>query len=205
MKCDKPMCWLCVWRHIVGSGNDPAISCGNLCSQTRKQFDGNSTAETCKEYLGDNPKVKVRITRETRSTLMCGIHQMAVDGGNYIKPAATLDYFLPDRCSSPAEVSCDEFTFVAEIGFGGNEGIYLNCYAQGRIHSDGDKGIWHLGTYKTLDTSLAAMQTLSEWGGTLTYFARRYLWEHHDRFLSDRELRAKAIREHFAEKEDDRA
>ena len=204
MKCDKPMCWLCVWRHIVGPGNDPTISCGHPRTQVRKQFAGSSTAETCQEYLEDDPKVKVRITRETRETLMRGIHQMAVDDGHYTKTAAILDYFLPDTWSSPTEVKCDEFTFVAEVGFGGNEGIYLNCYAQGKIHSDGDKGIWRLGTYKTLDTSLAAMQTLSEWGGTLTYFARRYLWEHHDRFLSDRELRAKAIREHLAEKEEDR-
>ncbi len=52
-----------------------------------------------------------------------------------------------------------------------------------------------MGTYKTLDTSLDAMQTLGELGGTLTYFANKYLWEHSDRFLSDRELRARAIRE----------
>ena len=65
--------------------------------------------------------------------------------------------------------------------------------------------MWHLGTYKSLDTSLADMQTFGEWGGTLTYFARRYLLEHRDRFVSDRELRAKAIREHLTKKEEDRS
>ena len=39
------------------------------------------------------------------------------------------------------------------------------------------------------------MQILGEWGGTLTYFASKYLWNHSDRFLSDRELRARAIQE----------
>lgn len=148
--------------------------------------------------------MKFQITRETRETLMRGIHQLAVDDGHYTKAKAILDYFLPDSWGSPAEISCDEFTFVAEVGFGGNEGIYLNCYAQGKINSDSDKGMWHLGTYKTLDTSLVAMQTLSEWGGSLTYYARRYLWEHRNRFLSDRKLRAKAIREHLNEKEKDK-
>jgi len=97
--------------------------------------------------------------------------------------------------SSPAEVSCDDFIFVTKVGFGGSEGIYLDCYAEGRIQPDGEKRPWHLGTYKTLDTSLSAMQTLGELGGTLTYFADKYLWKHGDCFLSDRELRAKAIRE----------
>lgn len=205
MNYDKPLCWCCVWRHIIGPGNDPTISCGHPCAQVRKQFHGSSTAEICKEYLEDDPKIKVRVCHETRETLMRGIHQMAVDSGHYAKAKAILDYFLPDTWGSPTEFSCNEFTFVANVSFGNNEGIYLNCYAEGKTQIDGGEVMWHLGTYKTLDTSLAAMQTFGEWGGTLTYFARRYLLEHRDRFVSDRELRAMAIREHLTKKEEDRS
>lgn len=120
---------------------------------------------------------------------------MAVNSGHYAKTEDILDYFLPDTLGSPAEISCDDFMFVTKVGFGGSEGIYLDCYAQGRIQADGEKRMWHLGTYKALDTSLSAMQILGEWGGTLTYFASKFLWEHSDRFLSDRELLARAIRE----------
>ena len=38
------------------------------------------------------------------------------------------------------------------------------------------------------------MQIFGKLGGTLTYFANKYLWEQGDRFLSDRELRVRAIR-----------
>ena len=66
--------------------------------------------------------------------------------------------------------------------------------AEGRILQDGEKGLWHLGTYKTLGTSLSDMQIFGKLGGTLTYFANKYLWEQGDRFLSDRELKVRAIR-----------
>ena len=83
--------------------------------------------------------------------------------------------------------------------FGGNEGIYLDCYAEGRISEDGEKGLWHLGTYKTLGTSLSDMQIFGKLGGTLTFFARRYLWDNSERFLTDRELRVHAIKEKHKE------
>jgi len=195
MKNDKPMCWHCVWRHITGPGNDPTLGCGHPNLRIQRQFNGCSSAEICKEYLEDDPDIKVSVVRESRESLMKSIHQMAVDSGNYAKTEAILDYFLPDSRSSPETVICDDFAFITKVNFGGSEGIYLDCYAEGRIQTDGAKGAWHLGTYKTLETSLEAMQILGELGGTLTYFANKYLWEHGDRFLSDRELRARAIRE----------
>ena len=63
MKCEKPMCWRCVWRHITGPGTDPTINCGHPAIRVQRQFNGSSSAETCKEYLEDDPRVKVVITR----------------------------------------------------------------------------------------------------------------------------------------------
>lgn len=195
MKNDAPMCWCCVWRHITGPSNDPTLDCGHPNRLVQRQFSGCSSAETCKEHLEDDPSIKVSVARESRESLMKGIHQMVVDGGHYAKAEAILDYFLPETHDSPETITCDDFAFVTKVGFGGSKGIYLDCYAEGRIQTDGEKGRWHLGTYKTLETSLEAMQTLGELGGALTYFADKYLWEYSDHFLSDQELRAKAIRE----------
>ena len=195
MKHEQPMCWYCVWRHIVGPGNDPTLSCGHPSDCVRKQFQGSSTAETCKEYVEDDPAVKVKVIRDTRETFMRAVHQMAVDSRDFAEVEGILDYFLPDTRNSPAEITCDAFDFIAIVNFGSNEGIYLDCYAEGRISEDGEKGRWHLGTYKTLGTSLSDIQIFGKLSGTLTYFARKYLWDNAERFLSDRELRVYTIKE----------
>lgn len=118
---------------------------------------------------------------------MKGIHQMVVDNGQFQSAEAILDY------DSPKEITCDDFDVVTEVQFGGSEGIYLDCYAEGRIQPECEKKRWHLGTYKTLETSLSAMQTLGALGGALTYFASEYLWENGERFLSNRDLRIRAL------------
>ena len=96
-------------------------------------------------------------------------------------------------------IICDDFVFITDVNFGGNEGIYLVCYAKGRISEDGEKKLWRLGTYKTLGTSLSDMQIFGKLGGTLTFFARKYLWDNSERFLTDRELRVHAIKEKHKE------
>lgn len=78
---------------------------------------------------------------------------------------------------------------------------YLDCYAEGRIQPECEKKRWHLGTYKTLETSLSAMQTLGALGGALTYFASEYLWENGERFLSNRDLRIRALQKRQKEEE----
>ena len=172
MKQEKPMCWCCVWRDITGPDNDPTLGCGHTSAQIRRRFEGSSTAEYCKEYLEDDPELKLKIDRITRETLMKNIHQLVV-----------------------TEISCDDFYFIAQVNWGGNEGIYLDCYAVGRIRPDGPQKGWHLGTYKTLETSLTAMQTLGALGGALTYYAREYIWKNNTLFLSEQELRARKLKE----------
>lgn len=107
----------------------------------------------------------------------------------------------PDTYDSPKEITCDDFDVVTEVQFGGSEGIYLDCYAEGRIQPECEKKRWHLGTYKTLETSRSAMQTLGALGGALTYFASEYLWENGERFLSNRDLRIRALQKRQKEEE----
>ena len=158
MKQEKPMCWCCVWRDITGPDNDPTLGCGHTSAQIRRRFEGSSTAEYCKEYLEDDPELKLKIDRITRETLMKNIHQLVVTDGHYAAAEAIVDYFNPER-------------------------------------PDGPQKDWHLGTYKTLETSLTAMQTLGALGGALTYYAREYIWKNNTLFLSEQELRARKLKE----------
>lgn len=147
MKQEKPMCWCCVWRDITGPDNDPTLGCGHTSAQIRRRFEGSSTAEYCKEYLEDDPELKLKIDRITRETLMKNIHQLVVTDGHYAAAEAIVDYFNPERYDTPQEISCDDFYFIAQVNWGGNEGIYLDCYAVGRIRPDGPaEGLasWHL-------------------------------------------------------------
>lgn len=114
MKCEQPMCWCCAWRHIIGPGNDPTLSCGHPSEYVRRQFRGSPTARTCKEYVEDDPRIKIKITRDTRETFMRAIRQMAVDSGHFAEAEAILDYFLPDTRNSPAEIASDAFDFITK-------------------------------------------------------------------------------------------
>ena len=201
MGCKNRNCLQCVWNLASTTGVTQKLSCTNSDYKIRKNFNDAASAETCKGYLEDDPNFQVKVVRDTRETLMKNIHQMAVNNGYYGQIEAILDYFSPDTIGSPKEITCDDFNVVTEVQFGGNEGIYLDCYAEGRIQPECEKKRWHIGTYKTLDTSISAMQILGTFGGTLTYYAAQYLWENGVRFLSERELRIRALQKRQKERE----
>ena len=167
----------------------------------RQHFGGCSTAATCKEYLEDDPSLKITVVRDTREALMEGIHQMVVENGQFDAAVAILDYFSPNTYSTPKLITCDDFCITTEVQFGGSEGIYLDCYAEGRIQPESPEKRWEIGTYKTLETSLSAMQIFGALGGALTYYGRKYLMENIGRFLSDRELRVRCLKQRQKEKE----
>lgn len=198
---NEQSCWWCVWRTITGPGNDPTLGCGHTSSMIRQHFGGCSTAATCKEYLEDDPSLKITVVRDTREALMEGIHQMVVENGQFDAAAAILDYFSPNTYSTPKLITCDDFCITTEVQFGGSEGIYLDCYAEGRIQPESPEKRWEIGTYKTLGTSLSAMQIFGALGGALTYYGRKYLMENIGRFLSDRELRVRCLKQRQKEKE----
>ena len=132
---------------------------------------------------------------------MEGIHQMVVENGQFDAAAAILDYFIPNTYSTPKLITCDDFCITTEVQFGGSEGIYLDCYAERRFQPESPEKRWEIGTYKTLGTSLSAMQIFGALGGALTYYGRKYLMENIGRFLSDRELRVRCLKQRQKEKE----
>ena len=195
MNCEQKNCWCCLWHTAYGTGKDAILRCRHSSRQIRDGFSDCSTARTCKAYLEDEPGMKINIERDTRETLMMGIHKLVVDNEHFHEAEKILDYFKPEMYDSPKTITCDDFCVVTEVQFGGSEGIYLDCYAEGRIQPDAPEKRWCLGTYKTLESSLDAMQTFGALGGALTYYARQYLIENGRRFLTDRELRVRYLKE----------
>lgn len=89
-------------------------------------------------------------------------------------PDNLLDYTLPTSERIPI---CDtEFEVKMDLKFGGNEGIYLYMYLEGRIHqNDGDTGVYHLGTFKTLVETKEAMIKMSSIGAAFIYEAGAFV------------------------------
>ena len=126
MKQEKPMCWCCVWRDITGPDNDPTMGCGHTSAQIRRRFEGSSTAEYCKEYLEDDPELKLKIDRITRETLMKNIHQLVVTDGHYAAAEAIVDavmdgpFLSKEDFRSRTKVSKTICDLMADLGLLGD-------------------------------------------------------------------------------------
>ena len=80
-----------------------------------------------------------------------------------------------------------EFDFVPIVNFGGSEGIYLDCYLMGKFDGSGRYSV-HIGSKKTLETSLEACKIMGELGGALLHHAGRYVNEQIHRYTPDEQL-----------------
>lgn len=189
----KPSCWECVWGCIRYLSYEENVSCAHPSPEIRRPPGTRHGANACSSYLYNDPKVAVQVVRDTRETFMKAIHKLVVDNGLYARAENVLSYFCPNTSTEHAEITCDDFRFATEVNWGGNEGTVLGCYAVGVIQQDGKRDTWHLGTYKSLQTSLEAMRALGELGGYLTYYAGKYLRENAGRFIPERQLRARAL------------
>lgn len=126
-------------------------------------------------------------TRYNKETLMRGIHEAMVAAGHYDEFEPIIDYFLPDDYGSRVDFTSYEFDVVAMIAFGASEGIYLDVYANGVTDATGKHNHWHLGTYKTLNKDLEAMQTMGKLAGTIGYYGASFVNQHLDDFEPERE------------------
>ena len=123
-----------------------------------------------------------KIKRDTNTDLMNGIYESIRESGNYDKAEQIMDYFLPESYRVK-ELSNYEFDFIAKVRFGGNEGIYIDCYIDGCFDENIDEPQrLHCGTFKTLADNLSAMKIMGELTGTLTYYADDYLNRELDRY-----------------------
>ena len=129
-----------------------------------------------------------KIKRDTNKDLMEGIYKLVCENGHYDKAEKIMDYFLSDSLHN-RELSNYEFDFFAVPSFGGNEGIYLDCYIKGNFdENDSEVKTLNCGTFKTLNTDVESMKVMGELGGALTYYASLYVNQNIDRYTPEREL-----------------
>ena len=130
-----------------------------------------------------------KIKRDTNEDLMNNVFQLVKKNHCYDKVEKIMEYFLPETYKT-IELSDCEFDFDANVRFGANEVIYIDCSIRGHFDENepSDKiQILHCGTFKTLGTSLEDMRIMGELAGSLVYFAREYVNKNLDRYTPRKE------------------
>lgn len=112
------------------------------------------------------------IKRDTNIDLFKNVIEMVKSNGHFEKAAAILDYSLPS--SRIRELTNYQFDFRALVNWGSSEGIYMDCYIEGNFDSSDDRKL-HVGTFKTLLTSIEAFQIMGELAGALTFYEYQYV------------------------------
>lgn len=111
--------------------------------------------------------------------------------GEFEKAGKIYDYYLPSE-KEPAlsgdKVLITDYRFDvrANANFGVSEGIYLDCYLQGKFNDSG-KEYLSIGTVKTLKTDIESMKTMSELGGILNYRLTEFVNQNIESFTPDKE------------------
>lgn len=185
---------------MADAGDDPAMLARMICFWTCSdaKYEEIFSAITVSDYNKPDAvtPTKGKVKRDTNEDLMRAVHDAVVKSGNYARAERIIDYFLPDTYTLK-DLTNYGFNFIAEVQFGGNEGIYIDCSLHGSFTEETQKANFsmfdkaqyiHCGTYKTLDDSLEAMKIMGELAGTLTYFANQYVNSNLDRYTPQKEL-----------------
>ena len=124
-----------------------------------------------------------KIKRDTNADLMNAVVNLVKENGWYDKAADILDYYLPEDYTIK-EISNYEFDFKAMVKFGGNEGIYLDCWIEGLVDENQANEVEKIpcGTFKTLKEDLKAMRIMGELAGILMFYARKYINQNFERY-----------------------
>lgn len=137
------------------------------------------------------------VLRDTGEELFCQVIQMAKEHGDLDKADAILNYILPNEREGEiherVELARYEFDFISMVHFGGSEGIYVDCYLKG-CFDDSKRDSLHVGTLKTLETSMEASKIMGELCGALMHHASTYVNGNIHRFTPQAELEAEARR-----------
>lgn len=138
------------------------------------------------------PQSHSDVLRDTGGDLFSTVVRMARAAGDFDKADAILDYILP-REDEPeiyegVKLTAYEFDFLATPNFGGSEGIYVDCYLRGKFDKSGRFSL-HVGTLKTLDTSLEACKIMGELCGVLMHYANQYVNRNLHRYTPDKVLK----------------
>lgn len=134
-----------------------------------------------------------RIKRDTNADLMNNVLELVKKCHCYDKAKKIMDYYCAESFNVMELTDC-EFDFEANVQFGTNEGIYIDCSIRGHFNenepSDKPKDL-RCGTFKTLGTTLNDMQIMGELAGSLVYFAREYVNNNLDRYMPEKERKTR--------------
>jgi hypothetical protein len=101
------------------------------------------------------------------------IFEILDDTPEYKRIADILDYRLAGKLSV-ATLTNYGFDVEAYPQFGASEGIYVMCSISGKF-DNGNVRKLHMGTLKTLQTSMEAMRLMGELCGLITYIGTSYI------------------------------
>lgn len=123
------------------------------------------------------------IKRDTPGILFQNTLQLVKEHGHYAEAEPIIDYALADR--DERKLTDYGFDFWAVVSPGGSEGIYIDCYLEGRFDQSASTRC-HAGTIKTLREDVDAYRIMGALAGYLTIYARKYVNANLDRYEPDK-------------------
>lgn len=123
------------------------------------------------------------IKRDTPGILFQNTLRLVKEHGHYAEAEPIIDYTLADR--DERKLTDYGFDFRAVVSPGGSEGIYIDCYLEGRFDQSASTRC-HAGTIKTLREDVDAYRIMGALAGYLTVYARNYVNANLERFEPDK-------------------
>ena len=132
--------------------------------------------------------LSLRTDRDTPGILFQNALRLVKEHGHYAEAEPIIDYALADR--DERKLTNYGFDFWAVISPGGSEGIYIDCYLEGRFDQSASTRC-HAGTIKTLREDVDAYRIMGALTGYLTVYAHKYVNENLDRYEPDKKEQEK--------------
>ncbi len=126
--------------------------------------------------------LSLRTDRDTPGMLFQNALRLVKEHGHYAEAEPIIDYALADR--DERKLTNYGFDFRAVVSPGSSEGIYIDCYLEGRFDQSASTRC-HAGTIKTLREDVDAYRIMGALTGYLTVYAHKYVNENLDRFEPD--------------------
>ena len=123
---------------------------------------------------------KIIAENETNVSYFHKLMKLIKENGHYSEAEKIIEYVIvQDR--DVRTLTSYEFDLVSHLCWGSNEGIYIDCYLEGKFDDTASKKL-KVATIKSLETSIQAFKTMGELTGALTYYGRTYVNEHINMF-----------------------
>ena len=121
--------------------------------------------------------------RDTPGMLFQNALWLVKEHGHYAEAEPIIDYTLADH--DERKLTNYGFDFRAVVSPGSSEGIYIDCYLEGRFDQSAST-CCHAGTIKTLREDVDAYRIMGALAGYLTIYARKYVNANLDRYEPDK-------------------